>query len=136
MAYADLAALVARYGMDTILVASDRDQDGVIDAGVIEQATADASAEIDSYVGALHRLPLASVPEVLVRLCCDIALYRLSMDAGSGTEEKRTRYEDAVALLRRIASGDVSLGMPTPVEEATSGFAFFEAQPKRFGQLL
>lgn len=136
MAYADLAALEARYGQDAILLVADRDQDGVIDAGVIEQATADATAEIDSYVGALHRLPLASVPEVLVRLCCDIALYRLSAEAGSGTEEKRKRYEDAVALLRRIASGEVSLGMPTPAEEATSGFAFFEAQPKRFGDLL
>ncbi|MNG19141.1 hypothetical protein D3C84_1032700 [compost metagenome] len=73
---------------------------------------------------------------MLVRLCCDIALYRLSADAGSGTEEKRKRYEDAVALLRRIASGEVSMGMPTPVTEETSGFAFFEAQPKRFGNLL
>jgi phage gp36-like protein len=136
MAYADLAALQARYSQDAILLVADRDQDGVIDAGVIEQATADATAEIDGYVGALHRLPLASVPEVLVRLCCDITLYRLSADAGSGTEEKRKRYEDAVALLRRIASGEVSLGMPTPAEEETSGFAFFESQPKRFGELL
>lgn len=136
MAYADLDALRARYGMDILRVAADRDQDGEIDAGVIEQATADASAEIDSYVGALHRLPLAHVPEVLVRLCCDIALYRLSADAGSGTEEKRKRYEDAVALLRRIASGEVSLGMPTPAEETTSGFAFFASQRQRFGDLL
>ncbi|MOA13986.1 hypothetical protein D3C78_1340600 [compost metagenome] len=108
----------------------------MIDAGVIEQATADATAEIDSYVGTRHRLPLAVIPEVLVRLCGDIALYRLSAEAGSGTEEKRTRYEDAVALLRRIASGEVSLGMPTPAAQETSGFAFFEAQPKRFGDLL
>ncbi|MNO01371.1 hypothetical protein D3C81_2214940 [compost metagenome] len=60
----------------------------------------------------------------------------MSADSGSGTEEKRKRYEDAVALLRRIASGEVSLGMPTPVTEETSGFAFFESQPKRFGDLL
>lgn len=136
MAYATGEMLVERYGMDAVRIAADRDGDGTPEAAVIEQALADASAEIDTYVGVLNRLPLAGVPEVLSRLCCDIALYRLSADAGQYTEEKRKRYEDAVALLRRIASGEVTLGLPTPPEQESSGFAFYESQPKRFGDLL
>lgn len=136
MAYATRDTLVERCGLDAVLVVADRDQDGVLDNAVADLALADATAEIDTYVGVRHRLPLASVPEVLARLCCDIALYRLSVDAGSHTEEKRKRYEDAVALLRRIASGEVSLGLATPAEQESSGYAFFEAPPKRFGDLL
>ncbi|TWC35059.1 phage gp36-like protein [Pseudomonas sp. SJZ079] len=136
MAYATQDALIERHGLDAVLLVADRDDDGVVDAAVVAKALADATAEIDTYVGARHRLPLPSVPEVLVRLCCDISLYRLSADAGSNTEEKRKRFEDAVSLLIRIAGGSVSLGLPTPVEQQSSGEAWFEGQPKRFGDLL
>ncbi|MCY1286889.1 hypothetical protein D9M68_303310 [compost metagenome] len=136
MVYASRDALIERFGLDAVLVVADRDGDGVVDDAVIDKALADASAELDTYVGRLYRLPLVTVPEVLSRLCCDVALYRLSADAGSYTEEKRKRYEDAERLLRRIASGEVTLGLPTPPEEESSGFAFFESQPKRFGDLL
>ncbi|MCY1349934.1 hypothetical protein D9M69_361520 [compost metagenome] len=73
---------------------------------------------------------------MLVRVCGDVAMYLLSRDGTSLTEDKRKRYEDAKSLLRLIASGDVSLGLPTPPEEESSGLAFFESQPKRFGDLL
>ncbi|OQR35911.1 hypothetical protein BWR15_06175 [Pseudomonas sp. T] len=136
MPYATRTNMVERWGMDALLVVADRDQDGVLDDDVVDQALLDASAEIDTYVGAKNRLPLPSVPEVLVRLCSDIALYRLSADGNSSTEEKRKRYEDAVSLLRRIASGEVSLGLPTPPEQESSGDAWFEAQPVRFRGLL
>jgi phage gp36-like protein len=136
MPYATRDSMVERWGMDALLVVADRDQDGVLDDAVVDQALVDASAEIDTYVGAKNRLPLPSIPEVLVRLCSDIALYRLSSDGASATEEKRKRYEDAVGLLRRVASGEVSLGLPTPPDQESSGFAFFEAQPVRFGKLL
>ena len=136
MAYAALETLIKQYGLDAVLLVADRDQDGDIDADVVEKALADATAEIDTYVGAKHRLPLPSVPPVLERLCCDIALYRMSAEGGNATEEKRKRYEDAVSLLNRIADGRVSLGMPTPPEQETSGEAWFESQPKRFGDLL
>ena len=136
MAYATLEALIEQYGLEAVLLVADRDQDGDIDPDVVTKALADATAEIDTYVGAKHRLPLPSVPPLLVRLCCDIALYRLSSEPGSGTEEKRKRFEDALTLLLRIAGGSVSLGLPTPPEQESSGEATFTSQPVRFGGLL
>ncbi|MCY1376863.1 hypothetical protein D9M69_643870 [compost metagenome] len=135
MVYATLVDLTEQFGSNAVLLVADRNEDGEIDAEVVASALTNASAEIDTYVGVKHRLPLPLVPQVLVLRCCEIALYRLSADAGSLTEEKRKRYDDAVAHLRRIASGDASLGLPTPPEES-SGYAFFESQPKRFGDLL
>lgn len=79
------------------------------DATRAGQALGDASAEIDVYVGAQYALPLPSVPEVLKRVCCDIARYRLWEDRAS--DEIRRRFEDALQLLSRISKGEVSLGI-------------------------
>lgn len=136
MAYATRAEFIEQYGQDAVLVVADRDGDEVIDDQVVDKALARASAEIDSYVSAKHRLPLPVVPERFAGLAGDIAMYLLSSEGGALTEDKRKRYEDAISYLRRVASGDAGLGLPTPVEQESSGEAWFEAQPKRFGDLL
>lgn len=136
MPYATREELIESWGMDALLVVADEDQDGVLDDGVVDKALVNASAEIDAYVAVLHRLPLPERPATLVQPCCDIAMYRLSSDGTSSTEEKRKRYDDAVAFLRRVSEGKASLGLPTPPEQESSGFAYFESQPKRFGDLL
>lgn len=134
MAYATREQFISLYGLDAVRVVADRNQDGQPDDQVIDDALANAAGEIDSYVGVLHRLPLQVVPPALVRVCGDIAMYRLSQD-GALTEDKRKRYEDAVSFLRRVADGSASLGQPTPPDES-SGLAYFEAQPARFRRLL
>lgn len=136
MAYATRAAFIEQYGQDAVLTVADRDGDGVIDDLVVDKALANASAEIDSYVSAKHRLPLPVVPERFAGLAGDIAMYLLSSTGGSLTEDKRKRYEDAISYLRRVASGDAGLGLPTPPDQESSGEAWFESQPKRFGDLL
>lgn len=136
MPYATREELTESWGMDALLVVADDDQDGVLDDAVVDKALEKASAEIDGYVGVLHRLPLPERPASLVQPCCDIAMYRLSPDGTSSTEEKRKRYDDAVSYLRRVAKGEASLGLATPPDQESSGFAYFEAEPKRFGKLL
>jgi phage gp36-like protein len=133
MPYATQQQATDRYGADALLVIADRDGDGVIDADVLDQALADASAEIDTYLAARYQLPLATVPEVLVRLCVDITVYRLAADADMATDERRKRYEDAVALLVRISKGDVSLGLPVP-PPSSNGVVSVTSQPRRFGR--
>lgn len=136
MAYATREAFINQHGLDAVLVVADRNQDGQPDDQVIDDALVAASAEIDSYVGQRHRLPLPEAPQVLVRVCGDLAMYELSREGTNLTEDKRKRREDAIAYLVRVARGEASLGLPTPPEEESSGLAFFESQPKRFGDLL
>ncbi|NVK42114.1 MAG: DUF1320 domain-containing protein [Oceanospirillaceae bacterium] len=133
MPYASAQDIIDRYGSDTLLMLTDRDGDDQVDNLVIDQAIADATAEIDTYVAAKYSLPLAVTPSVLVRLCVDIAIYRLSATADMVTEEKRQRYEDATSLLKRIAKGEVSLGISEPVK-TTNGPVHIVSQPKRFGR--
>ena len=96
---------------------------------VLELALADASDEIDAYVGAQHALPLDPVPRLLVRLCVEIGIYRRAAEADVGTDEQRRRYEDALGLLRDIEAGKASLGIndPDPPAEAADPAVEFES---------
>lgn len=134
MPYASQADIETLYGPDALLVAADRDGDGEPDADRIAAALADASAEIDSYVGVRHALPLPSTPDALRRVAVDIALYRLAANGAALTEEHRTRYEDAVAWLKRIADGKAALpGLdPESGSRPSSGAPSHAAPPRVF----
>lgn len=118
MSYATRADLEARFGAAEVLQLTDRNGDGVADAGVIEQVLADAEAEIDGYLGSRYQLPLASVPQIVKVYACDIARYRLF--AAAASEEVRRRYEDALRYLRLAAEGRVRIGAPDGGAEPTS----------------
>lgn len=118
MSYASAAELATRVGADRLIEITDRDANGVGDDPMIDQALADADAEIDGYLAARYRLPLPTVPAVLVRIACDIALYRLlTLRRMGDIEDARVRYEDARRLLESISRGLVSLGLPADLPE-------------------
>lgn len=122
MAYATQSDMERRFGADEVLQLADRDGDSVHDAGVIDGALNDASAEIDAYLAGRYALPLASTPPLITRIACDIARYRLWDDHAS--EEVRRRYEDARRLLGEIAAGRVTLGLPDAPAVAPGGVAW------------
>lgn len=73
-------------------------------------ACRDANAIIDSYLSRALDLPLKTLPAVLIAYAADIARYRLHDDqVEDGTSVQRKRYQDAIAWLERVASGEVSL---------------------------
>ncbi len=140
MAYAGQQQIADRYGEDLLLLlapvaAPANDPPAYpddMDPQPVARALADAAGEIDAYVGRKYALPLPGPPpDVLTRLAADIAVYRLADTAGALTDERRRRYEDAVALLRRIASGEVSLGAPQTPPSA-HGAVWRSARPRRF----
>ena len=131
MAYATLQEIIDRYGEDDLLMAADRDGDDEVDTAAVDRALADASAEIDTYLAARYNLPLPHTPAVLQRLCVDITLYRLAFNAVGNTEERRQRYDDAVALLVRISKGDVSLGVSTEATPPSKGNGVVISGPGR-----
>lgn len=134
MAYATSADITAIYGEDALLVVADRAGDGVVDAAAVERALAAATALIDANVGVVYTTPLSSVPDLVRDLCVDIALYKLATEGNGLTDEKRTRYEDALSLLKRIADGKANLDLPTPDKPKSAGAVIVSSQPRRFGR--
>lgn len=130
MSYAIAADLIARYGETEIIQLSDRLGDGILDAGVVDQALADAGAVIDGYLSGRYALPLLPVPAILVGYACDLARERLYKDAAPEIVVKRA--DDARRFLALVGQGKLSLGVtPEPVHDTV---VHFEPGQKVFGR--
>ena len=102
----------------------------------LESALADASEEIDGYVGSRHALPLDPAPAVLTRVCIQIGVYLRCQGADLATDEQKDRAEQARKFLRDVASGLVSLGPsdPDPPASAAEPGIRFVSSPRQFGR--
>lgn len=132
MPYCTQADIVAAYGIEEVLkaqpLASPPVDPPVIDSAAVAAAIEAATVEIDSYVMARYRLPLAD--ELAARLknrCVDVAMWHLSMSTSGDDDLKRKRYDDAIAWLKMLAMGKVVL---TPRPQAQ-----IESEEKREFQL-
>lgn len=113
VAYATEADIVELYGAHALAAVADRDYDGAADNAAVARALDDASGEMDLYIGAAYPLPLAAEVPALRQPCIDIAVYRLASSNGAVlTEEIRKRFDDAMKLLEKIASGKAKLTLP------------------------
>ena len=131
MAYATQQDIVDRYGEDQLAIAFDRDGDGNVDTDSVTAALADASDEIDGYLAGRYRLPLADPPRILTFLAVDIALYKGSVETVV-TDERRRRYDDAIAYLTKVATGKIALLSSDPSAPNGGSGATFTAAPRAF----
>lgn len=116
MAYADYEDAIDLYGNDYVSASITHD-DGA-NTAALTRALERASSEMDSYLGAVYAVPVSPVPEIVEQYCIDIAIYRASADAGAVTDEKRKRYEDAIAWCKSVAAGKaVLIGVEEPASE-------------------
>lgn len=111
MTYATQQDLIDRFGEQELTQLTDRTNrpPSVIDPVVVDRALADAQALIDSYLGKAFTLPLATVPAVLVKSAADIARYYLHGKAADKESPVTMAYNQALAWLRDVAKGLVSL---------------------------
>ena len=119
MSYATAQDMINRYpNRDLVQLTNEDPTATTINNAPITQALADASAEIDGYIEGRFTLPLADPPAVLNRLTTDIAMYRMqSLRPLHDLEDARKRYEDAVAMLVKVAAGDLTLGLSADGQE-------------------
>lgn len=115
MTYATLTDLIERAGEAEIRQLSDRDRDGVADPGVIEAALQDADNLINGYVSTKYDMPLPSVPDLLTTWAVSIARYYLHRNGAS--EHIVRDYDKAVAALKDVGAGKLSLPFPKGAEQ-------------------
>lgn len=122
MAYCTQQDMTDRFGAEELIELTDRSQLGQIDATVLGRAIDDATDTIDTYLTKRYTLPLASIPTVLKRLCCDIARYYLhGIDAPDGVDD---RHSAALSMLKSIATGTIDLDVGEASGGDTVGVAY------------
>lgn len=107
--YCSKQDVIERFGEQEIIELTDRQLIGSIDDNVLEQAINDACAKIDGYIAGRYTLPLNSVPKVLISLACDITRFHLYDEVTTDVVTKR--HDDAIAFLKSVSKGEVSLGI-------------------------
>jgi phage gp36-like protein len=96
-----------------LVALADDDQDGIADEAVVNQAIADADAEIDAHVRARYQVPLATPTPLVRMLSAVIAINNLyARRRETVSEEHSRRYTRAVEILNLLAQGTLDLGDP------------------------
>lgn len=123
MAYATKQDLIDRFGAQEIIQRTDRTNRpaSTIDDTVVGRALSDAQALVDGYLGKVYQLPLATVPPVLTKVCCDLA--RLNLWAGAADKDGPvSRAADAaLAWAKDVARGLVRLDVAGIAPPQASG---------------
>lgn len=112
MAYATAADMIARFGQAELIRLSvpEGELDGEVDVAAVTTALSDASSLVDSYVEQRFATPLAAAPASIIAATCHIARHALALARNQTPGDAVTRARDeAIAWLKRIAAGEVSL---------------------------
>ncbi|AWX14270.1 hypothetical protein CEP49_06755 [Mergibacter septicus] len=137
MAYATVEQFLLRIGNQQAIDLTDRDMTGEVNQDVLNAALTDSSSQIDFYLSGRYKLPLETVPDNLVRICCDLARYRLcSMSNTTITDEVIARYKQTLSELESIASGSMSIGIEN-TDDTTSdseNILFFNSAKRVFSR--
>ena len=118
MSYAAQADLELRYGAAELLAIADRDGDGIVDAGVVAAAVADAEQLADSYLAPRYATPLLAAPAPLVAAVCDMARYKLYANAREIPDHVKQAWSDALKFLRDLSEGRAVLAGATSAAPA------------------
>ena len=121
MTYATQQQLTDRYSEAALIALTDQGAvaRGVVDVDVVARALIDTDAMIDGYLAARYSLPLAEVPPLLSDLAQTIAIWKLHRFEPDPKIAKD--YDNALRLLRDIASGAVRLPIAGAEPAATGG---------------
>jgi phage gp36-like protein len=114
----DLKKLISE---ETLIQLTDDESTGAVVTSRIDEATAQADGEINSYCAAKYEVPFVPVPEIIRKCSVDITVYNLfSRRVEEFPPARADRYKNAVRLLEGIAGGAISVGID-PEPAATTG---------------
>lgn len=107
---------------DVVIAQLTNDTGGqTIDTTKVDEAIAQAQGEIDAYVSTRYAVPLSPAPDILRKLCVDIAIYNLYSRLVELTPQTRKdRYDSAISQLNNIAKGLILLAKADGVIDKTS----------------
>jgi phage gp36-like protein len=114
MSYCLQTDIVNQIDSTVLLQLTDDAGTGVIDAGIVTRAIADADATIDSYCQDRYTIPLSPVPAKIRQVSVDISIYNLySRREDVVPDIRKERNQAAIRFLEKVADGKIQLGVAT-----------------------
>jgi phage gp36-like protein len=125
MGYISNSEIEARLGSAAYVQLTDDAGSGFANETVVDEARAGAEGEVDAYLARRFAVPLDLVqhPEasgLIKGLALDLAEHRLRLRRPPVSAAADSRRVNAVALLQRLASGEVDLSARTAPASAAS----------------
>lgn len=103
----------------------------------IELAVTSAEELVDGFLRARYVLPLSPVPTIIRELTLNLVRYRLYARRPEGPalpETVKDQHEGALAILKKIQTGEVTLGVAQDSQPAPEAGAMKVSAPrKKFG---
>jgi len=127
MSYATLADLQAMLDNAVLVDLTDDDGTGTVDTTKVTQALETADVEIDAYLGERYPLPLTAVPAIVTKVAADLAIFNLYARRSGPPEHWQKRYDNAIRLLDKVRTGELSLGATDPQATGSSDEAAVSA---------
>lgn len=133
--YCTLDDILAMIDEEDVISYTDDVGSGVMATRVTDKAISGADALINSYLAKRYNVPVDPVPEIIVELAVDIAIYKICSRRSQAPEERRQKYDDAVKYLDKIASGKAVLpGAALVPASSSSGVVNITSGPRIFGR--
>ncbi len=108
--YATESDLRDRLGSEFVTLLADEDGDGTGDTAILTAVLDDAAAEIDMSLAGRYTVPVTPVPQQLLRLAVDLAVYFLFLRLRKAiSPEYLTRWKQAREALDRFGRGAMDL---------------------------
>lgn len=94
--------------------------DDVVNEAQLSSAIDYADSCINGYLRSRYDLPLSVIPDEIVKLCADIAVYRLYMRRPQSLPEHiKDNYKESIELLKNIQKGVFIIDTPQEHPETT-----------------
>jgi phage gp36-like protein len=137
MAYCTVDDLIHRIP-ESALINLSNDVGGalVIHAANVAEAIATADAEIDSFVGLVHSVPMDPAPPLLTDLSAKMAIWNLHLRKYFKSEIWQDTYKTCQRILLRIAEGKLKLNHTTDVEDDTTDLVIASTRVQKFTQAM
>jgi phage gp36-like protein len=128
--YCTLQDLLDRGWERELTQVTDKDRINELNLVAVEQAIADASADIDSYLQGRYELPLVVTVPNLTRIACDVT--RFYLHDKKATEQMQRRYDAATRFLEQIAKGTIKLDVAVAASSVGANVAEMTSSGNRF----
>lgn len=126
------ADLLSQISEHQLVQLTDDEKTGLVVDARVDEAIGSAEAEVNGYVATRYAVPVAApAPDLIKKLSITITVYLLYRRRQRVPDDVRTAYEDAIAMLKDIARGVITLGIDPPPAESTKASAGEVSGPER-----